>query len=133
MKLRSYEKARNIGCPRALSVGIYESKSIGNCSNDGISAHFNEILIPCPTGNWEIDWDNPPENLCIYVERELWGERHDYIRPYKDAVGVGWMFGGSLVYTSDGRYSAITEDSVCCPMKLHDRDESQELYDMLSR
>lgn len=126
MKLRSDERARNLGCPKALSVSIYDDKAIGNCSNNGISARYREILLPCPTGNWNIDWENPPENLCVYVERELFGERHDYIRPYADAKGAGWMFGGSLVFSSDSRFGDV-------PMKLHDRDETWEQYDMLSR
>lgn len=51
---------------RALSVDIYESKNIGNCSNNGISNRFRTAYIICPDGNWEFDLDDPenlPENL----------------------------------------------------------------------
>ena len=126
MKLSFNEKARDLNCGRALSVSIFEDKSIGNCSNNGISARFREVLILNAEGNVKVDMDNPPENLCVYVERELFGERHDYIRPYADAVGAGWMFGGSLVYSCDSRFGYM-------PMKLHDRQESWELNERLSR
>ena len=126
MKIKRDERARDLNCGRALSVNIFEDKAIGNCSNHGISERFREILILNAEGNYEVDLNNPPENLCVYVERELWGERHDYIRPYADAKGAGWMFGGALVYSSDSRFGGV-------PMKLHDRDESRELNDMLSR
>ena len=36
---------------RALSVDIYESKNIGNCSNNGISNRFRTAYIICPDGN----------------------------------------------------------------------------------
>lgn len=112
---------------RALPVNIFEDKRIGNCSNHGISEDFCEILLLCDDGHIEVDLDNPPENLCVYVKRTLFGKEADYVRPYADPEGVGWMNGGSIVYTSDSRFPGNH------PVCLHDRQESQEMYDILSR
>lgn len=114
----------------ALSVEIYRSK-FGDSSNHGISSRYSEILVECPDGNMKVDLDYPPENFCVVEKRILWGEKHYYVRPYAKADGVGWMYGGCIVDSSDARWSKITECSY--PLHLHDRTESQELYDALSR
>lgn len=114
---------------KAISVGIFEDKRIGNCSNNGISERFDSILIEHERGWIDVDEKNPPENFCVIVRRELWGEEHDYVRPYREANGVGWMYGGCIVDSSDGRWGELTTH----PLRLHDRTESQEMYDLLSR
>lgn len=53
---------------KCISLDIYEDKQIGNCSNDGISNRFNDVLIPCEDGYITVDLDNPPENLCKVVK-----------------------------------------------------------------
>lgn len=115
---------------KALNVNIFRS-SLGDCSNRGISSKYNEILVECPRGYIEVDLDNPPENFCVVDKRILWGEKHYYVRPYREANGVGWMYGGCICDTSDSRWSELIE--VGYPLHLHDRTESQEMYDMLSR
>ncbi len=115
---------------KCISVSIFENKRIGNCSNNGISAKYDHILIEHPRGWIEVDENNPPENLCKLVKRELWGEDHGYIEPVKEAKGVGWMYGGCIVDSSDSRWSEISGYK---PMYLHDRTETQEEYDAYSR
>lgn len=112
---------------KALRVSIYEDKRIGNCSNNGISARYDEILLLCADGSTDVDLDNPPENLCQYAHRTLAGKEADYIRPYAEPKGVGWMYGGALIYTSDARFPGSH------PVCLHDRDKSQEEYDKMTR
>lgn len=113
---------------RALRVGIFENKWIGNCSNHGISETYDHILLVCPDGNVKIDEENPPANLCHIVERKLFGDGKIYrhVEPVAKPEHLGWMYGGCLVYSSDARFGNE-------PMRLHDRQETQELYDMLSR
>lgn len=111
---------------RALSVSIFEDKKIGNCSNHGISERYNEILLICEDGNVEIDEDNIPENLCKIVSSFWGGKEHKHIEPVAKPSGVGWMSGGCICYTSDARFDSDY------PLSLHDRTESQEMYDMLS-
>lgn len=114
---------------KALPVYIYKSE-LGDCSNNGISSKYTKILLIHPEGFIEVDENDPPENLCKFVERKLFGDEiHKHIEPYAKAKGVGWMASGSLVYCSDSRFHDYSD----YPLVLHDRDESQELYDILSR
>lgn len=112
---------------KAIRAHIFEDKRIGNCSNHGISERYDCVLLLCDDGDVEVDLENPPENLCEIVRRRLWGEEHDYIRPWAAAKGVGWMFGGSIIYSSDARFGSNH------PLMFHDRDETPEEYEMYSR
>lgn len=114
---------------RALSVEIFKW-SLGDCSNHGISSRHKEILLECPTGPIEIDEKNPPENLCKVVKRDLGFTKYVHIEPVAEAKGAGWMFGGTIVDTSDSRFREIT--GVEYPLHLHDRDESWEMYNCMA-
>lgn len=62
-------------------------------------------------------------DALIYVERILWGESHDYLKPLHDKPNtVGAMYGGNYGRFEDGTI-----------LKIHDRYETQEEYDMYSR
>ena len=114
---------------RALPVYIYKSE-LGDCSNNGISSKYTKILLIHPEGYVQVDENDPPENLCKLVERKLFGDEvYKHIEPVAEAKGVGWMASGALVYSSDSRFGELSD----YPLVLHDRDESQELYDILSR
>ena len=113
---------------KALPVGIYKNRN-SDCSNGGISSKFNEILLICPEGFIDVDENNPPENLCKVVTRDLGFEVYTHVEPVAKPKGVGWMAGGCLVYTCDSRFSRMSR----YPLSLHDRTESQAEYDMLSR
>lgn len=112
-----------------IPLNIYECKSYGNCSNRGISTRYDTVLIPHPQGFHEVDLDNPPENLCKVVERFLFGRYYYHVEPMSRPKGVGWMYGGCIVDSSDSRWGEISE----YPLHLHDRQETQQEYDMLSR
>lgn len=113
---------------RALPLYIYKSKH-GDCSNGGISSRFNEILLVHDEGFIDIDESNPPENLCKFVEKDYGFTVYKHIEPVAKAKGVGWMAGGTLVYTCDSRFRRMSE----YPLVLHDRTESQKEYDALSK
>lgn len=113
---------------RALPLGIYKS-NLGDCSNGGISSRFREILLICDEGHIEIDENNPPENLCKLVVKDYGFTVYKHIEPVAKANGVGWMAGGTLVYTCDSRFRRMSE----YPLVLHDRTESQKEYDALSK
>lgn len=114
---------------KAINVSIFEDKRIGNCSNHGISTKFKEVLIPHERGYIEIDMDNPPENLCKVVTRNICGREYKHIEPVVRPTGVGWMSGGCICYSCDGRFRELSDYPLC----LHDRQETQEQYDRLSR
>lgn len=111
---------------KALRISILEDKVIGNCSNHGISERFNEILLICDEGYVDVKGDE--ENLCKVVRRNLFGREYLHVEPVKAPTGVGYMSGGTFVYSSDARFNRISE----YPLSLHDRCESQELYNRLS-
>lgn len=107
---------------RALSVDIYKHKG-EDFSNHGISSVFNDILVLCDEGNIEVEGTEP--NLCKIVEQELWGEIYYHVEPVVKPRGAGWMSGGTVVYSCDSRFGHG-------PLKLHDRQETWEQYEMLS-
>lgn len=115
---------------RALRCGIFRDGK-GDYSNHGISSRHNEVLVICPDGPVEIDENNLPDNLCKVVKRDLGFAIHIHIEPYAEAKGVGYMYGGTIIDASDSRFGRVT--GVDYPVRFHDRDESQEMYDMLSR
>ena len=107
---------------KGIMVSILEDKQIGNCSNNGISSKYSSVLLiglEIP-GNTEIR-DNVP---TVILQK-----RNEYItcRPCTPPYGVGYMFGGCFVYSSDSRFPSQY------PIPLHDRQETQEQYNMLSK
>lgn len=114
---------------RALPISIYEDKRIGNCSNGGISSRYSEVLLICEEGFIEIDESNPPENLVKLVVRNLWNKEYKHIEPVVRPTGAGWMAGGTLVYSCDSRFRELSD----YPLSFHDRQETWEQYDLLSR
>lgn len=112
---------------RALPISIFKDSKIGDCSNNGISSRYTEVLLICDEGFINIDENNPPENLVKLVTRNLFGREHKHIEPVARPTGVGWMSGGSLVYSCDSRFRRMSEYPLC----LHDRQETQEQYDSM--
>lgn len=112
---------------RALSISVYKNRS--DCTNGGVSSRFNDLLLVCDRGNYEIDENNIPENLVKIVTRNVFGTEYKHIEPYKPATEVGWMSGGNIGYTCDSRFSDLSR----YPLNIHDRQETQEVYDALSR
>lgn len=115
---------------RALSCSVFRW-SKGDCSNKGISSRFNDVLVICDDGPIEIDENNPPENLCKVVTRDLGFAIYRHIEPYAKPKGAGWMHGGTIIDTSDSRFHRLT--GVDYPLHFHDRDESWEMYNTLSQ
>lgn len=114
---------------KALPISIYKDSRFGDCSNNGISNRYREVLLICDEGFINIDENNPPENLVKLVTRQLFGREYKHIEPVARPNGVGWMSGGSLVYSCDSRFRRMSEYPLC----LHDRQETQEQYDRLSK
>lgn len=112
---------------KALRVSVLENKEIGNCSNNGISNRYDSILLICDEGYIDVKGDEP--NLCKVVKRNLFGKEYLHIEPVTPPTGVGYMAGGAFAYSSDSRFNRISE----YPLSIHDRCESQKLYDALSR
>ena len=111
-------------------------------TNGGVSGRYNEILVACDRG-WERDIDprNPPENLfridSFYIGQSLAIHLVPYNMKRKGLIGP--MFGGNYADTCDSRWGEMLRDlfgneyrfNTC--LAIHDRYETQELYDALSR
>lgn len=113
---------------KAMPIDIYKSR-FGDCSNHGISERFSEILIEHSQGIKEFDDQNPPENLCKVVEREIFGRYYRHVEPVARPTGVGWMAGGCVVDDCDSRARDLLGDY---PLRLHDRQETRAEYEMYS-
>lgn len=116
---------------KALRINVYKNPCFRGCSNNGISEKYENLLLVCNDGNFEIDTENPPENLCKVVTRHLFGRDYKHIEPYTapDKGFIGWMHGGSYAATSDSRFSDISD----YPLAIHDRQETTAQYERMSR
>lgn len=113
---------------KALPIHIYKHNG-NDFSNDGITSRYDELLLVCDDGFIEVDEDNPPENLVKIVTRHLYGGEYKHIEPvaHTDAGCVGWMAGGCIGYSCDGRFRRLSQ----YPLPIHDRQESQKQYDAM--
>ena len=124
----------------ALSVRVYEHKSEWcpnmDCTNGGISSRHKTLYLLCEDQekaqkepwNWnQVDEDD--ERLIKIVRGTSCGRPYIHAEPVNDPnrKEIGYMFGGNFIYTSDGRFP---EDY---PIPLHDRSETYEEYETLSR
>ena len=114
---------------KALNILIYKFP-LGDCTNRGISSKFNDLLLTCDkAGGKDIDEKNPPENLCKLVTRNIAGKEYKYIEPVKPVKkgNVGYCSGGNIAYSNDARFPSDY------PLSIHDRQDTQEQYDALTR
>ena len=115
----------------ALPISVYRDARLPNdCTNGGISSRYDELLLICDDGFIKVDVNNPPENLVRIVSRNIFGKEYKYIEPVRavDKGCVGYMFGGNVAGSSDSRFARLSE----YPLKIHDRQETQEQYNFCS-
>ena len=116
---------------KGIGVDIYKAGR-GSCSNGGISAANNQaVLLGIKDGYIDPAEESGP--FVVIVRRRI----SDYAMPC-DTKGrplvkpgmIGPMFGGTFIYSSDSRFR---EHCGSHAVALHDRWETQEQYDVLSR
>lgn len=112
---------------KALPINVYRTSG-PDCTNGGISEMHNQLLLICDEGYIEIDENNPPANLVKISEHHCGFSTYKFIEPVARPQHLGWMFGGNLAYSSDDRYGRMAE----YPLPIHDRQETQEMYDLLT-
>ena len=116
----------------ALPVYVYRQADGSDCTNGGISSRYDRLLCLCDEGFIDVDLDNPPENLVKVVHREFGDSLSCYhIEPYERPKEIGWMAGGNYAATSDSRFADMV-GGIYGAVPVHDRQETQELYDRLS-
>lgn len=111
---------------KGLICGIYQDKSIGNCSNGGISQFLTRVTLVGP-GIAEIF--EPTVDAPAVVLRSVSigsNDEHVYAVPLSLLPGVvpvkgegrPSMMGGCFIFSSDGRFPSRQ------PIPLHDRQEN---------
>ena len=113
---------------RVLPVGVFRSADRTDCSNNGISAQFSTLYLIHPEGFMEVSEDDP--RLIRVVTRHLFGRDYSHVEPVNPehpTGAVGPMSGGNFVYTCDSRFPSSY------PLSVHDRFETAEQYESMSR
>lgn len=100
---------------KVLPIDIYKHNN-SDCSNNGISANYNEVYLICEDGYIDLDENNLPNNVVRVVTRNIFGVEYKHIEPYDNG---GYMFGGCYCASSDSRFDKISK----YPLPLHDRTE----------
>lgn len=105
---------------RFISILVYKFP-LGNCG--GITDTEKNIYIPSDNGNHTFE---EIENKDLIFIPEHRGRDYWALQPLMQPEGlIGPMAGGNLAYSSDSRCERVYH--------IHDRFETQELYDTLSR
>lgn len=113
---------------KGLSVYVYRENALGDSTNGGISSKHDRLIL---VGSgipeiFEADEDTPAVKL---VKRFIGGREYIHAEPveWKGEGEIKGIFGGNFIYTSDSRFPSDY------PIPLHDRQETQEMYDRLTR
>jgi hypothetical protein len=114
---------------KGMMAYIYRD-SMSDSSNNGISSRYDKVVVvdsELPE-IFEPTEDMPAVKL---VRRVIGGDRYIHAEPlsWRESDDIKGMFGGCYIMTSDSRFRKVCQ----YPIPLHDRGESQEMYDRLSR
>ncbi len=120
-----------------LLAGIYECKSIGNCSNGGISAEHVRVCVVNAEGPFEPHETSPGVRVIQHPAGRKYGLIAVPIDLPPEAKSVGPMAGGTHIGTSDSRMSALLRSLGSSDpyglISLHDRFETPAENELLSR
>lgn len=112
-----------------IEVYVTKRKRDCDCTNGGISDIYEQLLLVCDEGYVTVDEENLPENLVKVVTRNFGIGTYKHIEPVARPIELCWMDGGNLAYSCDSRFNRLAGGYPLC---IHDRQEKQEAYDMLS-
>lgn len=114
---------------KGLIVYVYRN-SMQDCTGGGVSSIFNEFVLTGP-GIPEITEPRDGMPALELQSKKSGKDIYFYVTPIprKEKGKIGPMMGGNLVSTSDSRFRSIFGAA----LPIHDRYETQEVYDALSR
>lgn len=133
---------------KVLSLNVYRHNYSSSWNpdydptNGGVSGRYDRILVPCDEGNEQfIDPANLPENLFKIEHMNIGPWEALHLVPYvehRDGL-IGPMDGGNYADTCDSRwgrhlakyFGPAYRFNTC--LEIHDRYETPEVYDMLTR
>jgi len=112
---------------KGLLVSVLYNAHYRACAAGGVTEWAEKAIL---TGDsipeiFEPSKDTPALKL---VTRDIGGKylHAEPVDPVKPG-NVGYMFGGNFIYSSDSRFPSRY------PIPVHDRQETQSTYDVLSR
>ena len=101
----------------------------GNFSNGGISKFHKEVTIVSEKPELQIFEIEPKDELVRPIVVIKNRDGYIYAEPIDAPEGVGWMMGGSFIYSCDSRFRNLLNEY---PIPLHDRQETPEQNRLLS-
>lgn len=108
---------------RFISILVYKFP-LGNCG--GVTDTAKSIYIPSEMGNYTFEELESTNQLHLIFTEEQRGVDYWALSPIIQPEGkLGPMSGGNIAYSSDSRCKRIYH--------IHDRFETQEEYNFLSR
>ena len=102
---------------KGISLVVYYNPQYRGCAAGGISARFDELLIPCERGNLDINGNE--ENLVQLIHRKI-GDRDVYHLAPMDDKGQ-YSFGGNYASSCDNRFFEM--HGIYGAIAIHDRKE----------
>jgi len=133
-------RIKNVLQLMALPVSVYrnthEDKGWGNwsndCTNGGISAKENNLLVIHPEGFVPITEDNLHQ--VVIIQNRLCGKSlvpvvRNPIHTNGQRKSVGPCFGGNFAYSCDSRFHELSQ----YPLPIHDRWDTEADFESLSR
>ena len=105
---------------KGLSSRIDRAVLIWGCTKE-------QALEMCKQHGWN------PEEVFYLVPRILCGQDAAYAEPLIKPEGKIQMFGGNWLTTSDSNQYHFKQTQRGVPIPIHDRFETQEEYDTLSK
>jgi hypothetical protein len=96
-----------------------------NCTNGGITSKHSQFVL---TGEGMPEIFEPSTDRAPELKLVKWYGFFKAVPVEIPPNMCGPMFGGNFVYTSDGRFSDVTDNH---PVPVHDRFETQEMADSM--
>ena len=115
---------------KGIIVNIY--KPDYDSTNKGVSSKATQAYL-VGEGVPEIFDVGDDKPVFVLIERNLFGRVVVHAQPIgkpQDRNAVGPMFGGNFLYSSDSRFRDRVNEY---PIPIHDRFETKEQYEALSR
>ena len=108
---------------RGLICDIYESKDLGNCSNNGISARYNKVLVIMEEEEARVFGEKEDRPTVRIVKRVIYGREYIHAKPVSrvNRGNRGYMMGGCFIHSGDSRFRRLVSEY---PVPLHDRQET---------
>lgn len=127
-------------------ISIFRNVDLGDCTNNGLSSRVTRAWLFWDCSHEDaVNWCNTnnenPNLQFIINKRELWGEDHSFAEPLIKPDGIQ-VFGGNFLYTSNGNFYHFDKmvpgvgkmkEKTNRPIPIHDRFETQEEYEALTR